>query len=239
MTSPDRLSTYIRAFGRCTVALPICQSFPAMAILGLRENSNGNPQGDATDFLRIVATAREIFPTSSAAWPAQPIQADGIRYDGQRIIVRKGLEEYRISIDRMRPIKLYSSRVIPSEFAQLADPELLELYLTQHEHTDVPLADEVRVPQMAVYDERPAANLPRAEKPLYDRPSSFKSLLWIAAGVVAVAFGMTLVTSGMKGAATGAVQGFATNIWGWFFIVAGVALIGRRILDLLFPPSRL
>lgn len=222
------------------MALPKCRIFPCVAVLGVRDNDAGRPTAIEANFVRFVATSFEQDPIF-ADWPHEPFKADGVHYDGHSLVVHKGGDGYRVYLDRSCPVTLYSVTALPNEFPGLVDPDALELYLQEHEYTSNLLKSELSVSQREIYRERPAQSSPHAgqphagqrkAKPLYDRPSTAKTLAWIVVGLLAVMIGFKLI-------AGSATHSLTINVGGWFAIVAGAVLIVRRAFDLFFPPSRL
>jgi hypothetical protein len=227
----ELLVNYAKSFGTCIALLPSQKTFPCVIVLGLRNNSRGRPRGIEADFLQCVATAKEAFP---GTWQDGEIRADGLRYDGSRVIVKGGDVEYWLDLDKNCPVTVYSCSTLPDEFARITDPDLLATFLSERPHRTALLSLEMRVPHMQVNVERPP--LPPkpqvAKRPLYDRPSTLRSLVWFLIGVALVYIGARWLGSGMS-------RGVAVNFYGWAIIVFGAVLIVRRGLDLFFPPSRL
>lgn len=234
MKSPELLAAYVRTLSKFTAQLPAEKAFPCVVILGLRNNATTRPRGIEADFLQFVATAREQFPDSDAVWPQGSFSADSLRFDGQRIIVDSGNDEYRFVIDRSCPVTLASCTSPPDDFERLTDPDALALYLQERPHTSAPLALDMRVAQMQILKERaPTSSLGhRQERPLYERPNRLTTVAWLVFGGLLVYLGSKWLGMGMK-------QGIVVNFFGWAIVVMGAVLIVRRGLDLLFPPSRL
>ena len=99
------------------------------------------------------------------------MSADGLRFDGERIVVCSGSEEYRLVIDRSCPVTRTSCSTPPDDFERLSDPDALALYLQERPHTRTPLALDMRVQQMQIVQERTPATSSgrRQERPLYER----------------------------------------------------------------------
>ncbi len=234
MKSPELLVSYAKTLGKFTTQLPAEKTFPCVVILGVRNNASGRPRGIEADFLQFVATAREQFPRSDATWPQGSMSADGLRFDGERIIVCSGSEEYRLVIDRSCPVTRTSCSTPPDDFERLSDPDALALYLQERPHTRTPLALDMRVQQMQIVQERTPAtsSVRRQEQPLYERSNRLTNVAWLLFGGLLVFLGAKWLGMGMK-------QGIAVNFFGWAIVVMGAVLIVRRGLDLLFPPSRL
>lgn len=234
MKSPELLVTYSKTLNKFTTQLPAETAFPCVVILGLRNNAAARPRGIEADFLQFVARAREQFPHNDASWPQGSMSADSLRFDGERIIVCSGNEEYRFVVDRGCPVTRASCSAPPDDFARLTDPDTLALYLGERPHTSTPLALDMRVQQMQIVQERGSTSSSgrRQEQPLYDRPNRLTTVAWLLFGGLLVYLGSKWLGMGMK-------QGIAVNFFGWAIIVMGAVLIVRRGLDLLFPPSRL
>jgi hypothetical protein len=234
MKSTELLINYAKKFGTFVVLLPPQRAFPCVVALGLRVNSQGRPRGIEADFIQFVATGREIFPSSAGEWPQGSKAADGLRYDGGRIIVQSGNDEYRLDVDRDCPVTLCSCSMPPDDFDRMSDPDVLDAYLEERPHTRAPLSLDMYVRQMHVDEERsprPSSAL-RRNAPMYERPSMLKSAAWFLVGVA-------LVFAGSIWLGVGTRRGVAVNFYGWAMVVMGATLIVRRGLDLLFPPSRL
>ncbi|HXW50601.1 MAG TPA: hypothetical protein VEJ41_01320 [Candidatus Acidoferrales bacterium] len=231
MKTPELLADYARSFGGFVVQLPQAVSFPCLVTLGLRENSSARPQGIEADFLSFVATGREHAPEGE--WPQAPIAAQTLLYDGTRLAVKTIDGEYRMIVDRKCPVALTSTTATPDDFARIADPELLGAYIAERPHTQTALLLEMHVPQMRIETPKPSKSLISGQqRPLYERPSTAKSLVWLVVGAVLIVVGARWLGLGMK-------QGIVVNFYGWGIMVLGAVLVVRRGLDLLFPPSRL
>jgi hypothetical protein len=228
---PELLVNYAKSFGTFLALLPTQKTFPCVVVLGLRNNSQGHPRGIEADFLQCVATAKEAFPGS---WQDGEIKADGLRYDGSRIIVKGGGVEYWFDLDKNCPVTVFSCSIPPDEFARVTDPDLLAAFLSERPYRTTPLSLEMHVAQMHINVEKPArpASPQVAKRPLYDRPSTLRSLIWFLIGVALVYLGSRWLGTGMS-------RGVAVNFYGWAIVVLGAVLIVRRGLDLFFPPSRL
>lgn len=233
MTRPELLADYAKTFRTFVALLPAQQTFPCVVTLGLRDNQAGRPRGIEADFLQFVASARESSPSEATAWPPGSIPADGLRYDGERLGVSSGADEFCFVIDRNCPMTLYSFTASPDDFERLVDAEMLASYVNDRPHSSAPLALQMRASQMHTTRERPPASSARQrEAPMYERPTQLKTIGWLILGILLVLIGAKWLGAGMK-------QGIAVNFYGWAVVVLGAVLIVRRGLDLLFPPSRL
>jgi hypothetical protein len=231
MKTPKLLVDYARSFGRFIAQLPRSTSFPCVVTLGLRENSEARPQGIEADFVQFVATGRERVPDGS--WPQTPVQADGLRYDGTRLVVHTLEAEYRLGIDQRCPVGVTSCTAAPEDFERIADPDILAAYLADRPSAQAALSIEMHVPQMRIDRPKPSRSLTSgAQGPLYERPSTTKSVAWLVVGAILIYIGARWLGMGMK-------QGIVVNFYGWGIMVLGAVLVVRRGLDLLFPPSRL
>jgi hypothetical protein len=228
---PTLLVNYAKSFGTFVALLPPQVAFPCVVVVGFRGNSLGHPRGIEADFLQFVATAKAAFP---GEWPDKEITGQNLRFDGGRLIVNAGGVDYWLEIDRHCPVTLYSCTAPPDEFAGVTDPDLLAAFLSERPHATTPLSLEMRVPQMQIYAEKaPSSPAPHAvQKPLYERPSTGKTLAWLAIGIALVAVGARWLGMGIS-------RGVAVNFYAWAMIVLGAVIIVRRCLDLIFPPSRL
>ncbi len=234
MKSPDLLVSYAKTLGKFTAHLPAETTFPSVVIVGVRNNISGRPRGIEADFLQFVATAREQVPHTDGTWPQGSMPADSLGFDGERIVVCSGNDEYRLVIDRSCPVTRISCSTPPDDFERLTDPDALALYLQERPHTETPLALDMRVQQMQMLQERAPAPSSgrRQERPLYERSNRVTTVAWLLFGGLLVFLGAKWLGMGMK-------QGIAVNFFGWAIVVMGAVLIVRRGLDLLFPPSRL
>ncbi|GEM_PF-6361513 len=231
MKNPERLTDYARSLGSFSAQLPRAVSYPAVALLGVRDNSTGTPRGIEAHFVQFVATARERRP--EGGWPQPPVAAQSLRYDGNRLIVVTTDAEYGLVVDRNCPVSLTSCTVLPADFEGIADADLLAAYLATHPHTEARLSLEMHVPQMNIDRPRASTTVTTGrQRPLYERPSTAKSVAWFAVGVLLIYLGARWLGMGMA-------HGVVVNFYGWGIIVLGAVLVVRRGLDLIFPPSRL
>lgn len=231
MKNPERLIDYARSLGSFSALLPRPASYPSIALLGLRDNSTGSPRGIEADFVQFVATARERKP--EGGWPQAPVAAQSLRYDGSRLIVVTADAEYRLVVDRNCPVSLTSCTVLPADFEGIVDADLLGTYLATHPHADASLSLEMHVPQMNMARPRGSTTVTTGrQRPLYERPSTAKTVTWLAVGVLLIYLGARWLGMGMT-------HGVVVNFYGWGIIALGAVLVVRRGLDLIFPPSRL
>jgi hypothetical protein len=231
MKSPERLVEYARTFGDFVVLLPSSSEFPSVVAVGLRENGAGRPQGIEADFLRLVATSRERLP--DGPWPQGPLAAQSLRFDGRRLVVRTLEAEYRLFVDPKCPVDRISCTATPGDFERLGDPELLAAYIADRPHERAPLSVEMHAPQMRIDEPKRARTVTQGrQRPLYERPSTAKTVAWLLIGALLIVLGARWLGLGMR-------QGVVVNFYGWAMIALGAVLVVRRSLDLIFPPSRL